>query len=144
MRHSTASRWTATPAPTTASSSWPAAHPAQGWAKTAQADAEKVARAIAESQLFKCAVAGGDPNWGRIICAVGYSGADVRAECTTVHIGQTCVVRNGTPTAANAADQMQDPEVRVTVDLGLGTAESAILTCDLTKEYVRINADYHT
>jgi glutamate N-acetyltransferase/amino-acid N-acetyltransferase len=109
-----------------------------------QADAETAARAVAESQLFKCAVAGSDPNWGRIICSLGYSGAEVCSQNTTVHIGRTCVVLNGTPTGASAADQMVESEVHVTIDLGLGQAHSTMLSCDLTEEYVRINAQYHT
>jgi glutamate N-acetyltransferase / amino-acid N-acetyltransferase len=108
------------------------------------ADAERAARAVAESQLFKCAIAGGDPNWGRIVCALGYSGADVRAETTTVSIGDVCVVRDGVPTGQDASAPMQLPEFDVTISLGRGEGDASVLTCDLTHEYVSINADYHT
>ena len=108
------------------------------------ADAELSARAVAESQLFKCAVAGGDPNWGRIVCALGYSGATVCAETTSVSIGDICVVRNGVPTGADASAPMQLAEFDVTISLGQGRGEASVLTCDLTHEYVSINADYHT
>jgi glutamate N-acetyltransferase / amino-acid N-acetyltransferase len=108
------------------------------------ADAERAARAVAESQLFKCAIAGGDPNWGRIVCALGYSGADVRAETTTVSIGDVCVVRDGVPTGQDASAPMQLPEFDVTISLGRGEGDASVLTCDLTHKYVSINADYHT
>lgn len=107
-------------------------------------DAEKVARAVAESQLVKCAVYGGDPNWGRIVCAIGYSGAQVAAECTTVDIGEVRVFEKGVPTGRNAAGQMQADRICIRVDLGIGSACATIWTCDLTEDYVRINAEYHT
>ena len=107
-------------------------------------DARSVARAVAESQLLKCAVYGKDPNWGRIVCAVGYSGAQVDPRLTTVHIGDACVFEKGLPTGRDAAAQMQGDTVRILVDLGLGGGSAAAWTCDLTEEYVRINAHYHT
>jgi glutamate N-acetyltransferase/amino-acid N-acetyltransferase len=107
-------------------------------------DAVRAARAVGESLLFKCAVAGGDPNWGRIVCALGYSGAAVVPETTTVHIGEVCVVRGGTPTGEDAHEPMQADEVVVRIDLGQGESGARVLSCDLTKEYVDINAEYHT
>jgi len=107
-------------------------------------DAHRVARTVAESQLFKCAVYGRDPNWGRIVCAVGYSGVDIAPEKVSVHIGQTCVLNCGAPTHADAAAEMQGEDVTVRIDLGAGAAESRVWTCDLTDGYVRINAEYHT
>jgi glutamate N-acetyltransferase/amino-acid N-acetyltransferase len=107
-------------------------------------DAVRAARAVGESVLFKCAVAGGDPNWGRIVCALGYSGAAVVPETTTVHIGEVCVVQGGTPTDKDAHEPMQAEEVIVDIDLGQGQASARVLTCDLTKDYVTINAEYHT
>lgn len=111
---------------------------------TAEADAVRAARAVGDSLLFKCAVAGGDPNWGRIVCALGYSGADVRPSDTTVHIGGICVMRAGTPTEEDATAAMREAEVRVEIDLGRGEHEATVLGCDLTHGYVTINADYHT
>lgn len=107
-------------------------------------DAERAARAVAESQLFKCAVYGGDPNWGRIVCALGYSGAQIEPGRSTVHIGEVCVLERGEPTGEDAAEQMAGERVSVCVDLGLGSASATTWTCDLTEEYVRINAKYHT
>ncbi|KPK65671.1 MAG: hypothetical protein AMK73_02275 [Planctomycetes bacterium SM23_32] len=107
-------------------------------------DAETAARAVAESLLFKCAVYGGDPNWGRIVCALGYSGADVRPGQTTVHIGEACVLKEGVPTGVDAAAAMQGKEITVAVSLGPGPGQAAVWTCDLTEAYVRINAHYST
>jgi len=108
------------------------------------ADAERVARAVAESQLVKCAICGADPNWGRIVCAAGYSGARVEPEQTTVHIGTVPVFDKGMPTGRNAAGQMQGDTVTVCIALGLGMGSATVWTCDLSEEYVRINARYHT
>jgi len=108
------------------------------------ADAERVARAVAESQLVKCALCGADPNWGRIVCAVGYSGARVEPERTTVHMGTVPVFENGMPTGRDAAAQMQGDNVLVSIALGLGTGSATVWTCDLSEEYIRINARYHT
>ncbi|MFO7956662.1 MAG: bifunctional glutamate N-acetyltransferase/amino-acid acetyltransferase ArgJ [Candidatus Brocadiia bacterium] len=106
--------------------------------------AETAARAVAESQLVKCAVYGGDPNWGRIVCAVGYSGVPVQPHRVSVDLGGVRVFAGGTPTGDDASGEMQGPDVRVTIRLGDGPGEAAIQTCDLTEEYVRINAEYHT
>ncbi len=106
--------------------------------------AEKAARAVAESQLVKCAVYGGDPNWGRIVCAVGYSGVPVRPGDVSVDIGPVRVFCDGQPTGRDAAAQMRGPDVKVTIGLGTGPGEATVQTCDLTEEYVRINAEYHT
>ncbi len=97
-------------------------------------DADRAARAVAESQLVKCAVYGGDPNWGRVLCAVGYSGAQARLECTSIYLGPSCVLENGTPTGADASAAVRGERVVVRVDLGLGEWEAEILTCDLTEE----------
>jgi glutamate N-acetyltransferase/amino-acid N-acetyltransferase len=106
--------------------------------------AETAARAVAQSQLVKCAVYGGDPNWGRIVCAVGYSGVPVEPDRVSVDIGGVQVFAGGTPTGDDASGEMQGPDVEVTIRLGDGPGEAAIQTCDLTEEYVRINAEYHT
>ena len=68
----------------------------------------------------------------------------VQAESTSISIGDVCVVRDGTPTGADASAPMQLPEFDVTISLGQGDSEASILTCDLTHGYITINADYHT
>jgi glutamate N-acetyltransferase/amino-acid N-acetyltransferase len=107
-------------------------------------EAEAAARAVAESPLVKCAVYGGDPNWGRIVCALGYSRADVRPAETSVRIGEVLVFRNGEPTGRDAKHQMTGPEVQLAIQLGSGPGRATVWTCDLTEEYVRINAEYPT
>jgi glutamate N-acetyltransferase/amino-acid N-acetyltransferase len=111
------------------------------------ADAEsahRVARAVAESQLFKCAAYGNDPNWGRIVCAIGYSGVPVQPENTTVHIGPVCVFRRGMPTGDDATGPMHEDTIPVGIDLGAGSGRATVHTCDLSEEYVQINAEYPT
>jgi len=106
--------------------------------------AETVARAIAGSLLVKCAMHGGDANWGRIVCAAGYSGADVDPQKTSVAIGEVEVFARGTPTGADAAGELEGEEVKISVDLEAGQECATIWTCDLSEEYVAINAEYHT
>jgi glutamate N-acetyltransferase/amino-acid N-acetyltransferase len=112
-----------------------------------KADATKAARAIADYLLFKCAVHGGDPNWGRIICAVGSSGVDLNAEKLSCKLDDLYVFKNGAPTdfkAKTAARIVSQREHTITVDLGVGRLSDFYYGCDLSAEYVRINADYHT
>ncbi len=115
-------------------------------------DAERAARAIAESPLVKCAVYGADPNWGRVVCALGRCGARLDSSATVVRIGDVTVFdasRQDDPGASpeamqQAAEHLRGPEVRIRADLGAGQAEATVLGCDLTEDYVRINAHYHT
>ena len=110
-------------------------------------DARLAARSVAGSMLTKCAVYGNDPNWGRIMNAVGYSGAEMVEERASVYIGDVVVYRNGLPApfdAAAASDRLRQPEVLLRVDLGLGDGRATAWGCDLTAEYVHINADYTT
>ena len=107
-------------------------------------EAETCARAIAESQLVKCAMHGSDPNWGRILCAAGYSGVKLNTERVTFDLGAVRVFADGLPTGADAAAEVAGPDVKISVDLGVGTGEATVWTCDLSKEYVDINALYHT
>jgi len=112
-----------------------------------QADAVKAARAIADYPLFKCAVHGGDPNWGRIICAVGSSGAALNPQRLSCKLDDLYVFRNGTPTdfdVKKAARIISQREHTITVDLGVGRAGDFYYGCDLSAGYVHINADYHT
>ncbi len=113
--------------------------------------AHQVANAIARSPLVKTAIHGGDPNWGRIVCAAGYSGAAIDPDRLALWFGPASspiqLVANGLPldadlTAASALLR-QDP-VFITLDLGLGAARTTVWTCDFSKEYVEINAHYTT
>ncbi|HVT83500.1 MAG TPA: bifunctional ornithine acetyltransferase/N-acetylglutamate synthase, partial [Phycisphaerae bacterium] len=111
-------------------------------------DARRVARAIAHSPLCKTAWSSGDPNWGRLMAAAGYSGASFSPEQTRIWIGDQPVFEYGlrAPAFDEAAAHavMTLPEYTITIDLGPGPGTSRFLTCDLTAEYVRINADYST
>src|SRR5690242_21880159 len=111
------------------------------------ADARRCAKAIANSPLVKTAIHGGDPNWGRLIAVAGRAGVDVELARAAVTIGPIVLFENGTPhdeNAAKAAEYLRGKELTVGVDLGVGGAESTVWTCDLSAEYVRINADYRT
>lgn len=111
------------------------------------ADARAAAMSVANSPLVKTAVHGADPNWGRIAMALGKSSARVVAEKLTVRIAGQKVFARGQgarfdPDAVSTA--MQNETVRIDCSLGLGKASFTALTCDLTREYITINADYHT
>ena len=111
------------------------------------ADARLAARSVAGSNLTKCAIHGADPNWGRILCAVGYSGAQVDPDRLECHIGEVCVVRDGTPVAfeeAAAHQALAGGEVAIGVDLHLGSECATAWGCDLTEGYVRFNSEYTT
>ena len=116
-------------------------------AKT-QRDADRAARAIAKSPLAKTSWFGKDPNWGRVLAAAGYSGAQVVDMEAEVFYGKTWAYRKGrvadAAQLAKLEEEMQGPELVVTVDLHLGTYESTIFTCDFSLDYVHINADYTT
>ncbi len=111
-------------------------------------DAAKVAFSIANSPLVKTAVAGEDPNWGRIVMAVGKSGAAAERDKLTIRFGDIVVAEKGwradSYTEEAGADYMKQSELRIAVDLGLGKAKRTVWTCDLTNRYVEINADYRS
>jgi len=112
-----------------------------------EADAALAARAVANSPLVKCAVHGGDPNWGRVVSAVGYSGAAFDADKLRHWIGDELVFADGMPTQydlARCREHMAGNHVLLRADLGAGMAAYTCTTCDLSREYVTINADYHT
>ena len=112
-----------------------------------ESEATLVARKIATSPLVKCAINGGDPNWGRIICAAGYSGAAVEPERMRLWINGQMLFRNAMPAAVSREKLvacMKPKEIYVRLDLGRGRSRARVWTCDLSKEYVAINADYHT
>ncbi len=112
------------------------------------ADARAVAGTIANSPLVKTAFAGCDPNWGRILAAAGRSGVALDPANVSVSIAGMPVCRNGQIAAEFSRDRvhaaMREWEVPVSVDLGMGEASCTFYTCDLTAEYVHINADYST
>ena len=116
-------------------------------AKT-QRDADRAARAVAKSPLAKTSWFGKDPNWGRVLAAVGYSGAAVDDRAAEVFYGKTWAYRKGkvadAAQLAKLAREMEGPELKVTVDLHLGDFASTIYTCDFSLDYVHINADYTT
>jgi len=112
-----------------------------------KADAEKTARAIADYPLVKCAVNGSDPNWGRIICAVGSAGVKLNVNRLSCKLGDVTVFKNGTVRAFDAKKAsrvVSQTEHTITVDLSAGRCSDFCYGCDLSREYVTINADYHT
>lgn len=112
------------------------------------AEAEKIARTVAYSPLVKSAFYGGDPNWGRIVCAVGYSGASLNLDKLDIYIGDVPIGRKGISTGAvqekEAATVMRESEFSLTIDLHLGRGTSHVITSDLSIEYVRFNSAYST
>lgn len=112
------------------------------------ADAHRIGMSIANSPLVKTAVAGEDPNWGRIVMAVGKSGAKADRDLLSIRFGDVVVAENGwvSPTynEANAAEHMKGDELLIAVDLGIGTGKATVWTCDLTHGYIEINADYRS
>jgi len=110
-------------------------------------DAETVAKAVANSPLVKCAINGGDPNWGRIVCRAAGCGAKLVGEKTTLRIGGVLAFAAGVPAKtprAKLAAAMKAHDIEIELDLGLGKGSATVWTCDLSREYVTINADYHT
>ena len=110
-------------------------------------DAAEVGRAVAQSALVKTAIAGEDPNWGRVLAAVGAAPVEVDPDRIAVRFGSVTVCRFGVAAAFDhgmARQALRGRDVDLTVDLGLGDAEATFHTCDLTHEYVTINAEYTT
>jgi glutamate N-acetyltransferase/amino-acid N-acetyltransferase len=113
----------------------------------AAAEARRAAKAIANSPLVKTAIHGGDPNWGRLIAVAGRAGVAFDLARASVAIGGIVLFKDGQPhdeAAPRAATYLKYREIAVTVDLGAGEASSTVWTCDLSAEYVRINAEYRT
>ncbi len=110
-------------------------------------DAKTVGMAVANSPLVKTAFFGEDPNWGRIICAVGYSGANMVPEKTTLSIGGIPIFTKGMGADYDEAALraiMAEHDIVVDIDLNQGTESATVWTCDLTYGYVKINGEYHT
>jgi glutamate N-acetyltransferase/amino-acid N-acetyltransferase len=110
-------------------------------------DARRAVHAVATSPLVKTALNGGDPNWGRILAAVGRSGAKVIPARVSLRVGGLTLVADGEPAPyqeADAAKIFAREEVPITVDLGAGSAKATMLSCDLGHDYVSLNADYRS
>jgi glutamate N-acetyltransferase/amino-acid N-acetyltransferase len=112
------------------------------------ADALKLAKAIAHSPLVKTAWAGNDPNWGRILAAIGYSGVQIDPEHVDIRYGELAICTNSgrAPEFDEAAAHayVTQPEFSVSIALHQGTGTCVFWTTDLTHEYIHINADYST
>jgi glutamate N-acetyltransferase / amino-acid N-acetyltransferase len=111
-------------------------------------DAHRIARTIADSALVKTAIAGGDPNWGRIVSAAGYSGADFDPNRLSLSINGTRLYHQGQPVAfdavATSRSIRENRETQLLLELDQGPGSITFWTSDLTVDYVRFNADYHT
>ena len=107
-----------------------------------------IAKSIANSPLVKTAIAGQDPNWGRIVAAIGKAGEAADRDRLAIWLGDILVAKDGevAPTYCEqqGAAYMQGPEIAITVDVGVGKEAATIWTCDLTKDYIAINADYRS
>jgi glutamate N-acetyltransferase/amino-acid N-acetyltransferase len=111
------------------------------------AAAKAMARTIANSPLVKCAMHGNDPNWGRIVSAAGYAGVPFDPDRATLKLQGVTVFRAGQPVGFDAEKTsllLKSPEVVAELACGIGKASATVWTCDLSKDYVTINADYHT
>jgi glutamate N-acetyltransferase/amino-acid N-acetyltransferase len=115
---------------------------------TSEADARTHALSIANSPLVKTAIAGEDPNWGRVVMAIGKSGAAADRDRLTIRFGDVLVAENGWVSPgydeAEAAAHMKNDCILIAVDLGIGPGTATVWTCDLTHGYIEINADYRS
>jgi glutamate N-acetyltransferase/amino-acid N-acetyltransferase len=111
-----------------------------------EADAERAAFAVANSNLVKTAIYGNDPNWGRIMAALGYSGTKINEEKINIYFGKVKVVSKGISTGKDekAAEILKGKEIRIIIDLNLGESSVKVLTCDLTEQYIKENKAYRT
>ncbi len=110
-------------------------------------EARKIGKAVVASSLVKAAVYGADPNWGRIITAAGYSGASFSPDKISVWLGDVLVVQEGTPVLFDemeASEYLKQDNVVITINLQEGTGEATAWGCDLSYDYVKINASYRT
>ena len=111
-------------------------------------DAKQHAKAIANSPLVKTALAGEDPNWGRIVMALGKSGAAAERDLIKIWLGDILVAEQGWVAASYSEERgaayMKNAELVIAVDLGLGNGAATVWTCDLTYDYISINADYRS
>ncbi|RXT15247.1 bifunctional ornithine acetyltransferase/N-acetylglutamate synthase [Ammoniphilus sp. CFH 90114] len=112
-----------------------------------KATASQVAKTVISSNLVKTAIYGADANWGRILCAVGYSGADISPDKIDVFLGDIQVVESSFPipfSEEDAREYLLQENVKVVVDLHMGSEKATAWGCDLTYDYIRINASYRS
>ena len=111
-------------------------------------DAKKVGFSIANSSLVKTAIAGEDPNWGRVIMAIGKSGIDINLSKLSLKFGEFIIVNKGKIYSQynenEAAKYMKNSDINISIDIGNGKKNFTVYTMDLTKEYIKINADYRS
>ncbi|MFO0793435.1 MAG: bifunctional glutamate N-acetyltransferase/amino-acid acetyltransferase ArgJ [Candidatus Brocadiaceae bacterium] len=110
-------------------------------------DAARIARSIADSPLVKTALNGEDPNWGRIVSAAGYAGVELDELKTNLYINNILIFAKGMPTPCDLgvlSASMKSKDIHIRLELGLGASSDTVWTCDLSHEYVTINAEYHT
>ena len=111
-------------------------------------DCDAIAQAVSTSPLVKTALFASDPNWGRILAAIGRSGADFDINGVSVYLNGVCVARNGARaedyTEEKGAAAMREDEIEMCIDLDQGSASASYWTCDLSYDYVKINAEYRT
>jgi glutamate N-acetyltransferase/amino-acid N-acetyltransferase len=112
------------------------------------AAARRIGFSIGNSPLVKTAIAGEDPNWGRIVMAVGKSGEAADRDRLSISFGEILVAKDGERAPGydekTVARYMKNPEIVIRVDLGLGAGKATVWTCDLTHDYISINADYRS
>jgi glutamate N-acetyltransferase/amino-acid N-acetyltransferase len=111
--------------------------------------ATRIAKAVVNSPLVKTAVYGADPNWGRVSMAIGkcHEETDIRPEKVCITFGDTCVFATGEPQKVDLQDletYLRESEIQIAIDLGLGDGQATVWGCDLTEDYVKINALYTT
>lgn len=112
-----------------------------------RSDAARIARSIADSPLVKTALNGEDPNWGRIVSAAGYAGVELDESKTNLYINNILIFAKGMPTQCDLevlSTSMKSKDIHIRLELGLGAHSDTVWTCDLSHEYVTINAEYHT
>ncbi len=110
-------------------------------------DANLIAKSVSRSLLVKTAIFGNDPNWGRIACAAGYSGAEIEEDLLTIMIEDKALFKKGETLDVNYTDLeeiLKRNSYSINIDIGLGSGHSSIFTSDLSYEYVKINAEYST
>jgi len=129
--------------------------PADGYRRRIEAEiyaefraARKIAFSMGNSPILKAAIAGEDPNWGRVVMAVGKAGEPADRDRLAIWFGDIRVAVSGERvpdySEERAAAYMKNPEIAITVDLGLGRGKDTVWTCDLTQDYIAINADYRS
>jgi glutamate N-acetyltransferase/amino-acid N-acetyltransferase len=114
---------------------------------SSDAAARQIAKSVANSPLVKTAIFGNDPNWGRICCAAGYAGVAFDVNAFSLKLQGKKVMRNGLPARFDREalkEALKNKDVRIQIRVGAGKGRAEVWTCDLTYDYIKINADYTT